>query len=613
MKELDIAYTKKDAGAIVAHYELPEFSPDFHERLLLKLVSILKCIPKDETVILCVLRLLVRLTREGKYARLFRELLGLQALLRANHLHAGKPNFKIAEPSIIIIRQVVEDEKIILAIMRNAVQQHLDQAFNRARTVDLAELLRTHSGDILRDPALYTTAVEQIAKLTNWSSTNPEVHKLARKRAGNVDGSQREAVDGEGKEAKPTETKPPIFETPKKPTLELNYSSGVVHILLSELIVHHSELKDEAVVPSKEPKPSTSANGNAEGNDQSTPSIPTPKLAPEQVNHYAYTLFLLQTLAELLSSYNNCKLEFVNYSRRGQSREPATPSKPRSTMLNYLLNDLLPMGRRAEGPAWGDMNYEKRRGISTLATTVVTTLCRQTPESYEPNDRPDLLSTVRKFVLEGIARAFKDTLVWTGPAQTRYNRFTSLAELCRKLLSHHSPLSVTIVGSFVDHQGSVDIAKLMFEKGFVGLLTNVIADIELDFPDVRTVVNEILESLRELTTSINRLAAASLLDVASSTGDVDEISIASSMSEEEMQERDETPDVFQNSALGFLQGVVDNNNVHRHDRYDEYDEAMDYDEDDEGSESEESDSEDDGMDDDGHDMHVTPSTRVAQC
>src|SRR5205085_5294682 len=130
----------------------------------------------------------------------------------------------------------------------------------------------------------------------------------------------------------------------------------------------------------------------------------------------------------------------------------------------------------------------------------ILALCKKTPEFYENDDRPDLLLTVRKFVLEGIARSLKDTLASTGPAQLRYSRYTSIAELCRKLLSTVNPNQLPAT----NNESAAEMAKLMFEKGFVGLLTSVVADIELDFPDVRAVVNEILSSLRELTISVNR-------------------------------------------------------------------------------------------------------------
>ena len=154
------------------------------------------------------------------------------------------------------------------------------------------------------------------------------------------------------------------------------------------------------------------------------------------------------------------------------------------------------------------------------------------------------------------------------------------------------------------------MAKLMFEKGFVGLLTSVVADIELDFPDVRSVVNEILSSLRDLTIAVNRLAANLAIEANGATGDIDEISTASSVSEvEEMPDRDDTPDVFRNSALGILQGdVQEHGHHHDHDHddlgYEEYDEEMDYDDDDDDEDDEDDlgdSGSDDQMDEDGED------------
>ena len=596
--------------------DIPEIGPEFYHRLLDKLIDILKSDLVDDTVILCVLRLLVRLTRDGQYARIFREQNGIQSLLQLNHRHAGKTTVKVTDPSIIIIRQIVEDDKIILATMRSVVQAVLDGSANRGRYIDLSELLRNKYAEVLRDPDLFSHAMEQLAKLVGWSSSNPNSHKLSKKQSEQaIADTPKLENDVEVKDAKPV---PP--ETPKKSTLELSYSSGVVQILLTELLSHHAD-----AIPStkREEAPVSSNTNSVQGTDSNNVALNQShtKLNPEESKEYAYTLFLLQALSELLGSYNNSKLEFVNYSRRGQSREPLTPSKPRSMMLNYLLNDLLPTGNASyTAHASQDMDLERRRGISQLVASVISSLCKKTPEFYEHDDRPDLLVNVRKFVLEGIAKSLKETLASTGPAQQRYSRYTSLAELCRKLLSSQTPLAMAQMP--IDVASSFEMAKLMFEKGFVGLLTSVVADIELDFPDVRVVINDILSSLRDLTTSVNRLAATSSFDAGSATGDVEEISTASSVSEEEeeMQDRDETPDVFRNSALGILQGEVEDNghrshNHHHHLDYQEYDEAMDYDDDEDddddnddlesGSDDSEMDEEEDG--DDEMNVHSTTS------
>lgn len=594
---------------------IPTIAPEFFNRLMDKLIDLLKSELSDETTAICVARLLVRLTRDGPYARDFREKNGVQNLLRLNQQHAGKSAINLSELSVIIIRQVVEDEKIVLATMRSVVQAVLEAGANRSRHIDLGELLRNKFGEVLRNPELFGHAVEQLARLAGWSSTNPNNHKLSKKQTEPtpVDDPKLDG-DSELKDLKPVPVTP---ETPKKSNLELSHSSGVVQILLSELLSHHvdnatSSKKEEASIVGNNNSAPRMENGQVVSAQSRT------KLSPEESKDYAFTLFLLQTLSELLGSYNNCKLEFVNYSRRGQSREPLTPSKPRSMMLNYLLNDLLPTGS-ASYTAHGspDLNFEKKRGISILVASVISSLCKKTPEFYEHDDRPDLLVNVRKFVLEGITRSFKETLSSTGSAQHRYSRYTSLAELCRRLLAAPASFMPQPIPP-AEMAGSPEMARLMFEKGFVGLLTNVVADIELDFPDVRGVINDILGSLKDLAVSVNRLAMNSSLDFGNATGDIEEISTASSVSdEEEMQDRDETPDVFRNSALGILQGVVDDDghmdhnhhHHHHHLNFQEYDEEMDYDEDDEDDEDEEdgddeSGSDEDEMDDDGDEMNV---------
>ena len=614
LRQVQLRQTRKRHDPDFTYTDVPEIEHEVYERLLLKLIDLLKAGLSDGNAVMCILRLLVLLTREGKYARAFRENNGIQNLLQLNHQHQGK--LRISGDSIIIIRQIVEDDKIVLATIRSAISTLLDINSTRNRSVEFNELMRNKYAEVLRNPELFTRALTEIAKLKDWTSAVPTNRKLGKKDKtdGNATENGQPTENVESQESKPI---PP--ETPKKSTLELlSHSPGVVHTLLTELLSHHAD----SLPASRKEEASLNVNPTAESSEPINAAQVPPnrnKLSPLETRDYAFTLFLLQTLAELLASYNCCKLEFVNYSRRGQFREPVTPSKPRSMILNYILNDLLPTGNTSYNVhSSQDMELEKRRGISAVAMSVITGLCKKSAEDYEHDDRPDLLINIRKFVLEGIARSFRDTLASTAPTQVRYSRYTSLAELCRKLLIH--PNNSPVQALQFDSQNNNEMTKLMFEKGFIGLLATVVADVELDFPDVRMVINDILSSLKDLTMSVNRLAANSTIETPNTSGDVEEISTASSASdEEEMQERDETPDMFRNSALGILQGVVEDaahisHNHHHLGDYNEYDDEMDFDEDGEDEDDEDEDDEDDdldelddGMDEDGDDIGVNPS------
>ena len=269
--------------------DIPEIEPEFYRRLLDKLIDILKSDVGDETVILCVLRLLVRLTRDGQHARIFREKNGIQSLLQLNHRHAGKTTVKVTDPSIIIIRHVVEDDKIILATMRSVVQAVLDAGANRGRSIDLSELLRNKYAEVLRDPDLFSHAVEQLAKLVGWSSSNPNSHKLSKKQSEQaITDAPKPESDVEVKDVKPV---PP--ETPKKSTLELSYS-----------IWRRADPPDRTFVASRRhdtPRPRRTrhlfqAILAAPGADSNNASLnhSRNKLTPEESKEYAYTLFLLQ-------------------------------------------------------------------------------------------------------------------------------------------------------------------------------------------------------------------------------------------------------------------------------------------------------------------------------
>ncbi|KAK3045112.1 hypothetical protein LTS18_014549, partial [Coniosporium uncinatum] len=95
------------------------------------------------------------------------------------------------------------------------------------------------------------------------------------------------------------------------------------------------------------------------------------------------------------------------------------------------------------------------------------------------------------------------------------------------------------------------LARIMYEKNFIAILTSSIADIDLNFPGAKRAVKYILRPLKLLTQTAFDLSVSSDLSTTPGATDEDEISTASSVSDMD-DTREETPDLFRNSALGIL-------------------------------------------------------------
>ena len=140
---------------------------------------------------------------------------------------------------------------------------------------------------------------------------------------------------------KTSDLKPPVIEHP----------DGVIHYLLCELLAY-KEIDDkmeipkpqEATAPSDGQTPSESIGGPTaqSGHSGEVGKGDKPEFKTDAHPIYIYRCFILKCLAELLQSYNRSKIDFINFSRKADPHV-STPSKPRSGVLNYLLNVLVPV------------------------------------------------------------------------------------------------------------------------------------------------------------------------------------------------------------------------------------------------------------------------------
>ncbi|KAL8707322.1 MAG: hypothetical protein Q9220_007634 [cf. Caloplaca sp. 1 TL-2023] len=637
-----IQWTQPDADSDLSHppvavLEDPLLSINDKMSVLEALIEILPRIGKDESLALSVVRALAIITRNRNVADKLAEKKNIQRLFVMIKQLAGNTSDKLQSSFMLILRHVVEDDETIRRIMRSEVLQTFES--RPSRPTDTTSYVRQMYHLALRSPELFVEVTNEKLEIKDYDpGSNPRPQVLSLKPSpfevqadkGQADQviSQPDATEGEQPSEQPSDITEPKEQAevgkaptskPKAPEVKppvVEHPSGVIHFILCEVLSYKEvEDKDPSILKPKSseirsheslsdavletPSPSADTEGlwistetptpesGSQDGDIDSKKAGKPEFKAEEHPIYVYRCFLLQCLTELLQSYNQTKVEFINFSRKADPKA-ITPSKPRSGLLSYLLNDLIPLGTLNHEET---IAFRKKSTTSNLALSVLVALCLKTNEygynkqrdSVEEEDDTELLF-VRKFVLEYALKAYRDANTAGEALDIKYARLLSLADLFDRLLQGRlgqaNPTQSNQVGSPTQKQ----IAKLMFDKNFLSALTTSIADIDLNFPQSKRAVKYILKPLKQLTSTAIHLSETSSISSTLGQTDDDEISTASSASELD-DEREETPDLFRNSTLGMFEPGRDDESSSESDDEDEemyddeYDDGMEYEED----------------------------------
>ncbi|KAJ6260137.1 E3 ubiquitin-protein ligase [Drechslerella dactyloides] len=591
-------------------------------------MSAIPSVGKDETTALAIVRVLVLLTRKREIAIKMGEYQNIHRLFHMFKNMAGSDTSKLRSCIMLIVRHIIEDDETIKTFMTSEIKTFFKNRGSRgSRHTDPATYCRQCSHLVLRSPDVFLQATTELCKLVGYqpslrhqqivlkemdevdpssSKNKPDEDKAeggedeqAAGPSGTTEDDQEKDLDKGKAPADQVDKPKPVAEI-KPPGVEK--PDGVVHYLLCELLAIKDVDGNEGAPPvTSEEKPAESkkeVSGDVEmttdDNGPSTATNTTEKSTkPEKVEfnaadhpNYLYRCFLLQTLTEILASYNRSKLEFINFSRRANARDPITPSKPRTGILNYLLTDLIPVGTLSQPD---DTAFKKRTMISNWAISVVVSLCAHTGEIANVEEEPDLIF-VRKHVLDASIKAFKDAGASTEHLDAKYARMLNLSDLLYRMLASRPNASQNNV---LLEKSQKQLAKVMFEKNFVNALTNSLSEIDLNFPSARRVIKYILRPLKLLSKTAMELGEEEINIVGI---DDDEISM-DSLSEIDA-DREETPNLFQNSALGMLEGGEMEDEEDEYGDEDEMyiDEMEDYEEEEEDSQA----SDDDVLEDGDH-------------
>ena len=560
--------------------------------------SILLGIGRDESLALSVVRILVILTRNRGIASKLGEKRKIDRLFIMIKLLNGMTIDRLPSTFMLLLRHIVEDEATVRQIMRSEILYRFET--RTGRPTDIQNYVKQMYDLILRAPEIFVEVTNKKLEIPRYDSSQqsqilslkPESKRLVEKEiditqdvaaaesgediVGEAEGQREDAKPLNGENQQAEVQKPKAIET-KAPVVE--HPSGVIHYLLSQLLAYKEvpdpqdpllvkSLEKQAEAPSERldgsdlaitspasgPNPPNLSSA-AGSNSNDTKKVEKPEFKAEQHPIYVYRCFLLQCLAELLHCYNRTKIEFINFSRKADPKA-MTPSKPRSAILNYLLNDVIPVGTLSHEDT---IDYRKKNSTSNWAMSAIVSLCLRTNENGYPNkrdavdedDESDLLF-VRKFVLEHALKAYKDANGSEEHPDVKYARLLDLADLFNRLLMGKLVPASGTPSPGVEGGFQKSIAKIMFEKNFIAALTGSIADIDLNFPPAKRAIKYILRPLKQLTSTAIVLSESSSISSIPGTTDEDEISSATSVSDMN-DDREETPDLFRNSTLGMFE------------------------------------------------------------
>lgn len=570
----------------------PIVSESDRTRLFESILEVLPRVGRDSTLALSVVRVLVVLTRDRKVAIRLGERRNLQRLFVMVKQLAGLTTGKLQSAFMLVLRHIIEDEDTIKQIMRSAIQAFFETRPN-SRQIDTNNYVRGLSAFVLRSPQLFVDVSTETVKLVKFDPNSRQQLlslKQTESKNGDADGlnSTARKQDGavnENSDENPSDgnvaQQPGLHEASEKgkassseaKTIGHGTSDGVIYYLLCELLSYKEVEDKESNTKGKDttteqtnkqfPDEEMADGDNGSTSATSAPPIPNATDRPQGLSTFKadqhpifiYRCFLLQCLSELLSSYTKTKLEFINFSRKAPSQ--ATPSsKSKSAVLNYFLNDLIPIGTLNQSE---DVNFRKKYSTSHWAISAIVSLCSKTGEKYVGKDKywseiaeePELLQ-VRKFVLDHCLKSYKDAIASSEAHDLKYARIMSLADLFNRMLIG-TPVSGGADGNMdMLYASQKHLAKLMFEKNFIPTLTASIAEIDLNYPLAKRAVKYVLRPLKQLTQTALELSDTSSNASVPGQSEEGEISSASSASEVG-DEREETPDLFRNSTLGLFE------------------------------------------------------------
>lgn len=481
----------------------------------------------DEEMVSSVCKLLLLLTTGINSEVVIASSPVMKSLLK--FISANKTDPKTNSLVINVIRRSMENE----VVLRNYISKEVDQMLSNkkklgmSRQKDLEVIVSELSPLSLRNSDIL---VEYLTKDTIL------VHGTERIKSteiGRMSEDQKRIADT-SLDAPDTED---IEMTEESTQVEKKTEfCGIMHILLSELkeLTKYDLTIDERTSDVKE---KAEEEENASTRDSDVKNLLDRNLKLQ------YSVFLMQTISELLFSYSEAKTSFLTFSKKSLNTD-VTP-KPRSTALNMLIHRFITIN-----PFEQDISPEAKIKslLSTLASACILGLNSTVPiegiDFTDPkNCDPDVTFT-RKFTVDILIKVVKEAQISKKSSLIRYGKIMDIINLVNNIFTRDFGKGISLSTDHVimKHDG-FQLGKELLEKKFPSLITDVLATLDVNFP----YTDDFSESILKCLTKFGKIKVDyQNLFKEDNTSEADEEVYDD---EEEMDE--DTPNLLRNSTLGM--------------------------------------------------------------
>lgn len=497
------------AEGISLRYKLVPMLPVYRIKENLKL-TIFKSLIKIAEIsnfysALAVSRVLLIYARERPYAVDIINSGIVSRLLKAVGTFQKYDKINFLESSfLLLVRRCFETDEYV----SNIITSEIDRSFT-SRTLgiqkekerDLASLLEEKPHVVMRNPTLFTNILAETARFDDFGSDDVLLNFTMRRHQ-ELKKSVAEEPSGDWQPSTPT---------------------GIIHLLLSQLM---AAAKKDWISD-----PPTDA-GKSNDMDKDTRHNLTK-------NHVcAYMIFLLKMLAELISSYKQCKYEFLTYSRKNMYTERP---RHRSTALNFFLYQLL------DKSSSQDQNKEeskRKEVISMLVKSVLvgflTSVNDASSETVDPKKADSDLTFIRKFVIEALVKVLKSASSTSKLLEQNVDKLDAWFNIISSMVYVQAPYLRVMIDSNKIEADRYQICRLMIDLNIPAAITECMSKLDLNYPFCKKLYNDAVETLNAINST--RSDFANYFKVETHEEDVDM---------EEESEREEVPNMFRNSALGM--------------------------------------------------------------
>lgn len=486
---------------------------------------------------------MILFAKEGKYTSKISESKLLKNLisLTKSFIDTKDKLFDVYQRVIIVLIRICFESKSVLKTFFSAEITNLFST--KDKKIGAPLLIAMANPLIFRDADLFVEEFSKLARFNNYDGTDASINSLTLSLKDTPGKSDASCVD----DVEMTDANIPENNIGQESKTTIP-STGIIHTLLSELM----EVSKKDWV--SDPKPEADVEQNKNEKEKKKES----NIASLMNNSsFAYSCFLLKTITELIGSYKQSKLEFLTFSKKQNIQEK---TKPRSTALNFLIHQLIPTQLLTNSSG---IEFERRDAISSLSKLAILALV-STPTLEEnkvsdPNKEDADMTIIRKFYVDVLLKILKDTLASPFIANVRYGKLIDLFDLCGALINpKFRELSGPLLNKNATKYDSYFITKALVDKQVPNQITNILSEVDLNYPNINRVVKAGLKPLNYLSKVKTEYQDLFKSEYKGEKEDDDIVP-------DDVDDKDETPDLFRNSTLGMYD--VD---------FDSEDDEMDY-------------------------------------